>query len=109
MTKIIRLSKDYDATYKLDDNTELYIDPIWTSEYDEYEIREPIAYIIAVSTGDSLMIDDDGIMNLDGVYSIEISAFLYNEPQTLIVGDEEVLYEIEVTLLDKNKIKLEIN
>lgn len=109
MTKIIRLNKDYEATYTLDDNTELYVDPIWTSEYDEYEFREPIAYIIAVSTGDSLMIDDNGIMNLDGVYSIELSAFLYNEPQTLIVGNEEVLYDIEVTLLDKNKIKLEIN
>lgn len=106
MTEIIRLNKDYEGMYEIDDRYALFIDPIWTSEYEEYEVREPIEYIIAI-VDDSLEIVDDHFEGND-VSSITISAFLYNEPQTIIVGDDEIEYTIDITLLDKNRIKIEI-
>lgn len=88
---IVSLNKDYEATANIGDYV-IYIDPIWSM--DDYELYGslPIEYDIVVTDEDSNELE-----------SISLNAYIYGEPQEIIIGNDEDNDTIFITHLDQNR------
>jgi hypothetical protein len=98
---IIRLDQNYRCEkVAINEDYELTVEPVWASEIEEYGYDDgtPAEYDIIIS--DTFSDEEPTTMTI-GSYS-------HGEKQELIVGDDEIVTIFYITLMDKNKIKIEV-
>lgn len=96
---IVRLDQEYKCNVSISEDYDIIVDPIWASFIGEYgyDLGYPAEY-------DIIVFDTKG----EEVASMTIGSYTRGEEQELIIGDDEIVTIFYITLIDKNKIKIEV-